>query len=510
MFRILLVDDEQIERDGVARLLRKHQFPFEILEAENGEEALALMEEEPVDILFTDIKMPFMDGLELSRQARERYGSLKIIIYSAYGEFAYAQQAIGYNIFAYLLKPVEVEEFLRVFTNVSKLCQEEKDRQVQEQQLRLGYQKGMEYERERMLLELVGDALPREGDGSAGFSLEGRQVQLVLVDFGQRFFDRHGQLFPEVIRQWVGHEFEYINLNENQSLLFILLPSGSQPDGQLGPRLKQGITDSYGERVALVIGRCLTEPGQLKDEYRQMEELLSNRFFYKESVVFYTDSGQGGSHSDTSSVSALMEPLYWHLNAKDYYSFRKGMEHFFHVMADGHDHSAVYIKYMCIELTKKLLETCGKESQIDFRAYVEGIFASRSLSDMRVLAEGVFTKLGIGEESGGQEYTKKVIKDILQLIEEHYMTDISLQWIADQVFLTQTYVSHLFSKEMGQTLVKYLTAVRMRKAGEALLRTNHTIAHISGMVGYPNDSYFGKIFKNHFGVSPAKYREQYG
>jgi two-component system, response regulator YesN len=513
LYRILLVDDEQIERDGIKRLLDKYQFQFTVMEAENGEEALDILAKEPVDILFTDIKMPFMDGLELSRRARELYAGLKIMIFSAYGEFEYAQKAIQYNIFAYLLKPVEVEEFVRVFTDVSRQCRQERERQEQEDMLQLGYRKGMEYEKERMLLDLLSGS-PEAVEGAGKMLLAGtapgrRLVQMVLIDFGHRFFERHGHNFADVIRGWMESDFEYVNLNESQSLLFLLREPGPE-DVESAVRLKDGISDSYGEKVTLVIGRPLAELEQLKDEYRRMEELLENQFFYKDSVIFYTDAARLKRHHEAKDLSALMEPIYWHLGVKDYFGFRKGVDLFFQVLAEASDHSAIYIKYTCIELTRKLLEATGKEGQFDFRSYVEGIFNCRSLADMKLQVDQAMTALNIGREEGSPEYTKKVIKDILQLIEEHYMTDISLKWIADQVFLTQAYVSHLFSKEMGQTLVKYLTMVRMQKAAEELRRSNHTIAHISEQVGYLNDSYFGKIFKNHYGVSPAKYREMNG
>lgn len=513
LYRILLVDDEQIERDGIKRLLAKYQFRFTVTEAANGEEALEILANEPVDILFTDIKMPFMDGLELSRRAREMEPGLKIIIFSAYGEFEYAQKAIQYNIFAYLLKPVEVEEFVRVFTDVNRQCLLEQEQREQEHKLKAGYEKGMEYEKEKMLHDLLMGS-PDAADNATNWLLEKASserplVQMILIDFGSRFFEHHGHHFVEWVQSWVEAHFEYVNLNESQSMLFLLGEHGAD-DAETGTRLCNGISERYDEQVTLVVGRPLLHLEQLKDEYKQMEALLDNRFFYKGSVVFYTDVARPKRQHKVNDLSALMDPIYWHLGVKDYFGFRKGVELFFQVLAEASDHSAIYIKYTCIEFTRKLLEVTGKENQFDFQSYVEGIFSSGTLGDMKLQVDKAMTELGIGQETGNLDYTKKVIKDILQLIEEHYMTDISLKWIADQVYLTQAYVSHLFSKEMGLTLVKYLTKVRMQKAAEQLRRTNQPIAHISERVGYLNDSYFGKIFKNYYGVSPAKYREMNG
>lgn len=493
--------------------MAKYQFQFAVMEAANGEEALDILANEPVDILLTDIKMPFMDGLELSQRARERNANLKIIIFSAYGEFEYAQRAIQYHIFAYLLKPLEVEEFVRVFTDVARQCRLEQEKMEQEHKLKAGYEKGMEYEKERMLLDLLTGS-PEAVNMATKRLLEDAPserltLQMLLIDFGSRFFEHHGHHFADVIHDWVEAPFEYVNLNESQSMLFLFSVHGPG-DTALGERLRNGISGFYDEQVTLVIGKPHSDMKQLKDEYKQMEALLDNRFFYKGSVVFYTDAARLKKSHEVKDLSAIMEPIYWHLSVKDYFGFRKGVELFFQVLAEASNHSAIYIKYSCIELTRRLLEVAGKEGQFDFQSYVEAMFSSHTLEEMKLQMDKVMTELGIGQETGNSEYTKKVIKDILQLIEEHYMTDISLKWIADQVYLTQAYVSHLFSKEMGQTLVKYLTKVRMQKAAEQLRQTNQPIAHISEQVGYLNDSYFGKIFKNCYGVSPAKYREMNG
>lgn len=103
---ILIVDDEWIERDGIRSLVDASGFPMRAHEAENGEAALEALSRTPIDIMITDIRMPFMDGITLARRARERYAALKIVFYTAYGEFEYARQAIGVNASGYLLKPM--------------------------------------------------------------------------------------------------------------------------------------------------------------------------------------------------------------------------------------------------------------------------------------------------------------------------------------------------------------------------------------------------------------------
>lgn len=111
MRKVLLVDDEKIERKGIRMLLNRMPEEFEIREASNGVEALKMFREARVDMVLTDIKMPLMDGIELIGRIREYDTQIPIAIFSGYGEFDYAQKAIRYDVSNYILKPVKPQEF---------------------------------------------------------------------------------------------------------------------------------------------------------------------------------------------------------------------------------------------------------------------------------------------------------------------------------------------------------------------------------------------------------------
>ena len=111
MYRVLIVDDEKIERTGIKFLLGQIDCSFETYEAVNGKEAEEWLRDNQADILITDIKMPFMDGLELLEQINQLYPDMVKIIISGYGEFSYAKKAIRYGVEEYILKPVDPEDF---------------------------------------------------------------------------------------------------------------------------------------------------------------------------------------------------------------------------------------------------------------------------------------------------------------------------------------------------------------------------------------------------------------
>ena len=130
MYRILIVDDERIEREGIKYLIGREKGDYEICEASNGKQALDVLHSKKVDLLMTDIRMPHMDGLELSRKAREEYSDLQIVIFSGYSDFEYARLAIKYGVLGYVLKPVNPSEFYNVIDKTLIAIDEKKQTEV--------------------------------------------------------------------------------------------------------------------------------------------------------------------------------------------------------------------------------------------------------------------------------------------------------------------------------------------------------------------------------------------
>ena len=135
MLKILLADDDQVAINGIRLLLNKKNYSLEILEARNGQIALDILRKTPIDILFTDIDMPLISGIQLAEKAQQLYPAVKIIFFSAYSDFTYAQSAINLNAVSYLLKPVQPMEFYEVIDRTICLCQKIKEEENKFQRL---------------------------------------------------------------------------------------------------------------------------------------------------------------------------------------------------------------------------------------------------------------------------------------------------------------------------------------------------------------------------------------
>ena len=138
MLTILIADDEKLERNGIKFLLKREKEEFQILEAVNGKDALGVLASHHIDLLLTDVKMPYMNGLELSAHVKENYPEVEIVIFSGYNDFTYAREALRYGVVDYVLKPVDPEEFHKTMSRVTEHIRERMaDRERQDRQGRL-------------------------------------------------------------------------------------------------------------------------------------------------------------------------------------------------------------------------------------------------------------------------------------------------------------------------------------------------------------------------------------
>lgn len=215
MYRVLVVDDEKLERDGIRFLLSMEEGEWEIYEAANGKLALNELRKHPVDLMLTDIKMPHMDGLELSKKAREEYPDLEIIIFSGYGDFAFAQEAIRYGVTDYVLKPVDPDRF---HDTIQKIQKEIASRKNKEQQSI----KEKSFLQQYFLLSYIysGDQERlKEAEEIVDFSVWEQWHCAILIESDEAFFDSASDEVPLEIREELRRSFFYLNLNGRQSLL---------------------------------------------------------------------------------------------------------------------------------------------------------------------------------------------------------------------------------------------------------------------------------------------------
>ena len=218
MYRILVVDDEKIERNGIKFLLGQMEEPLTVLEAANGKQALEVLEKESVDILLTDIKMPFIDGMELIERAHAKYPELLKIIFSGFGDFEHAKTAIKYGVQDYILKPVEPDEFKATLSRVvSALRERDTTKQLRDM--------SKAFFEEHILYSLVNGGNVEELKKRNGDIHDIGEIcsykQMILIEYDTDFFGRKDENLLDVLKETLGEGVRYLNLNPQQSVVFL-------------------------------------------------------------------------------------------------------------------------------------------------------------------------------------------------------------------------------------------------------------------------------------------------
>lgn len=499
MLSVLIADDEFIEREGISFLLGQSLYEFRIYMAENGEEAMRCLEENDIDILFTDIKMPFMDGLELLVLANQKFRSLKIVIFSAFADFNYAKTALENRVLHYFLKPVDPDEFQKVLTEVVESAMEE------ESKLKRYWEGGG--------ADGINSFLTRKGPAPE----ELEQLFHTWETCSPQLFDLQEEKetaiadFFDGLEARYGEEARCITVSEG---IFLLLrkhrPSEKKEEAGITEYLAQcGIL-----QACVILGGCGVRLEDLPEEFHKMEEMLRFHFFVDGNQIFYAREGVGESGKAELIIGRIVKEI---CHGIDNGSLAYISENLVLLREELRSHisdSQIYVKYLYANLLKKLLEKAGeKEAPAGdgnaFKDYLDQLFSENSLSGIHNFMLSLAGKLipsAVSENKSSSEQ-KRVIRSVMEIVEKRYQEDISLQSIAEEVYLSPSYLSYLFKKEVGVSLIKYITMIRLDKAKELLRSGNMRISDIAAKVGYQNYSYLYIAFKNNVGESPAQYRE---
>ena len=273
MYRILIVDDEKIERNGIKFLLKRAGIECEIAEAANGKDALEYIKNNEIDILLTDVKMPFMDGIELIENVVGLKQNIKYVIFSGCSEFDYARQAVRLGVSDYILKPVDPNEFENTMNKVINELEESKI----EYDIKT---KSLEYMAEHMLYMATNKVdiseIEKYGDGIVSADFIGKYVRIMLMEFDEDFFGKKGTDVKEKLYKFEPQISKYLNLNQNQSLLFF-------DDADLdyvatAERISGFVEREYGVACYIAISSPVNGMNDIGNKVDELDEIMENKF----------------------------------------------------------------------------------------------------------------------------------------------------------------------------------------------------------------------------------------
>lgn len=503
MLKILLVDDEREEREGIEFLIRKYKYPLSVAQAQNGVKALEYMEHNHVDILFSDVKMPQMNGLELAKLVNKRYPQTKIIIFSAYGEFAYAKQALEANAVNYLLKPIEVEEFCQVMEELIASILEEQSQREERRQEEMQLLQNILY---KMLTGAVVQSAEKERAEAELFSAN-VGCRLVHIEFMNHFFLQYEEMFLNFAAMYLGDRTEYMNLFPDEACVIVrekkYLDRKTLAEQLL--KLSRDVEKFTSEGMLVTVGRPCHNIEEFQQEAEEIEAIQRELFGFGELIV-WTEDGRNPKYYSTD-VETIRKQLMMAVDTNQAALIRKFTDQLVEVIMASNMVSKIYVQNIFYTVIQAMYDKNPNICHEKILNASDIMFYAKNPREMvSFFRESIDEMLSAIEVR--QEDESGIIQKIKNLVEKDYMYDISLNDVAEKVNLAPAYVSYIFKKETGKTLIKYITEIKMEKAGRLLEEGNLKIVQIARACGYENQSYFNRTFKNYFGLTPKQFKER--
>ena len=529
-YKIMLVDDEEEVRTSIIRKIDWQDAGFEVIgDAENGKEALEKIEQNEPDVVLTDIRMPYMDGLEMAENIRQRYPSIKIVIFSGFDEFEYAKKAIKLNVIEYILKPVNVEELTAILKKIKKNLDEEIEQKRNVTLLRESYIKSLPAIREHFLNDLIHggmeEAQIEEKLNEYAIDVAGAvkwviaAIHLEPDEKVDKAVSLHQQreLIPISVRNLIEEKLEgqYRFIVFHSSFETILLVAIDKDNTQTGLIALLGDICKETKKileVSVTIGvgeSCSSLTDLSRPCHTALNALGYRAITGSGGVICIGDMDPSGHEKlDSRMESELIAAVKFGPKEK----IRSVIDGIVSRMEDARVHYRQYQAYVLAiinvltqlsqQYDLRISEMFGVEND-----YFEILGRVQKMENVRPYLTEVALKMNAGMEEERSNTTKNVIREAKQYIQDNFQDpDLSVEKICRHLHMSPAYFSTMFKKETGQAYIAYLTDVRLGRAVELLMATDDKTYIIAEKVGYPEQNYFSYVFKKKFGVSPTRYR----
>lgn len=533
MLKIFLVEDEFVVREGIKNNIdwKAHGYEF-CGEASDGELAFPMIQKLKPDIVITDIRMPFMDGLELSRLIKKEMPWIEIIILSGYEEFEYAKESIKIGIAGYLLKPISSEDLLKEIDTLAEEIEEKnKEREIREK-----YVKEMEEaflkEGKALFQYLVTGSKPAaelfEIARRLEIDLSALCYNLVLIKIQSKHqaYDEYSGNVLEIeqrlrsLQASYGKKLLVFDRDlEGQALLF--KADSEEELQQLQDNylcvMKEILADYDDIRYFGGVGTPVNRLRELPDSFEKASHAFAHRYLMRESLILDSveiDLGVSLEKEEFNIGNINPEQI----NKNKIYEFlRVGdkeetvyfVEEFFKALGSDVLKSNIFRQYIIMDVYFCVIEflenlQIGRE-EIDPPDAMTGSMQS-SKSTMDYFINVIQKALELREKTASNRYAD-IVQEIKHYIENNFADEeLSLNLLASHVNFSPNHLSAIFSQQTGQTLIKYLTDFRMNKAKELLRCTGKRSSVVSMEVGYKDPHYFSYLFKKTQGMTPTQYR----
>jgi len=520
--KVVIVDDELHVREGIKLLGEWDKYEIsDIYEAGNGEEAIQLIQTYDPEIIFSDMKMPKMDGTQLLEWIKENQPDSKTIVVTGYDDYHYMRKAIHFGSFDYLLKPIDPEVLNQTLEKaVTEWKKEEENRKKNKSRYQLLNEMKPVY-RDRKLTQLMNSNILDE-DLYNEFGLhQAQKYEVALVQMNGMIFqafqgDRDLAYFTvlnvinEILRQNdCGIGFRYLS---NKGEILVVFWNMFEEIAECLDQIYQAIKDTVGICCLIALGDPVKNSHLIHSYHHAKQVLLSGNILSEaEDKIFLHETSQGNAFINLMVYSSDIELAVQagEINAFEgiiAYAIKEFRRLGYLSLKQLYEFEKEY-QVICNQWLKKYDISLSTPTDVEakIRLYINenGAFQVEKFFNQKKREISLFLKI-----VKRQKLRKSLnsIYEIEKYLQTHYDRDVKLQEIADRFYLSREYISRKFKQEFGENISDYIVKFRMEKAKNLLTNSQLKIYEIANMIGYQDDKYFRKVFKKVEGITPNEFR----
>lgn len=519
MLKVFVVDDEIVIREGIRNGFPWEESRYQLAgEAPDGEIALSMLQDIKPDVLITDIKMPFMDGLTLCRKIMHTMPWIHIVILSGYDDFSYAKEAISLGVKEYLLKPVSASELGQVLERISQSIEEERRQQADYEAMKRQLASSTRIMQEKWLLELILGANAENVLAQAGelnIHLEARWFRVMLIAGGEKddmlLVRAHVQRLSEslngaVLLCEVGGHIAAVVMGDSEEELEDRVFAFAQA-------VKYEVERSLNMTLRVAIGAPTGVVGGVAASYASAQEVLKGMDVHADQTRIM-DTVDRGMQVGARLMGLDVVPLFEKLRYASSQEAEEILKAHFDSIGTVARQSVIMANYLYVDILlaamRVIRESGGDPAEIVPEAVQQQsghLRAFTNQEDMVDSAREILLKAIAFRDSQTMSRYGSIIRSAFAYIDQHYArADITLSDVARHVALSNNHFCTVFSQEVGSTFIEYLTELRMKKARELLKSTDKRSSEVAAAIGYNDPHYFSYLFKKNVGMNPRDYR----
>lgn len=534
MFNLLIVDDFEIDRKNIRDMLETIEgLNINIIgECDNGVKALEFIEDNNVDIILSDIEMPFMNGLELAKHINSKYSHIKIIFCSLYDEFEYARKALFLNTYGYILKPLDKSELERALKHAIHDITNETGLKKEYEELKKIIESSKPQLVDNFIREILnGTVIDEQGLWD---KTEYLGINLIKGFYALSFMEiddyetiienktaEQRQLFTIKVYEKLKEistnfgEFPLIRLDDSH---FIYMVSGNQQDivRQILVAFSKSVIEQFSNSdisITISVSDVCRKIEDIKTIYQQCLYTMRYKFTLGNGKILEPGDVPNGTYIEDIDINTMQKDIKFLLNSGSNEDIVKFVDNILR-HNKGVDLER-YVKNLCFSIVICIIFVLNENNETlsvvfnDENLVWENISKFQTVDDARNWILEILLIVNNKLQSKARSKYKIIVEEIKKYIAQNYAKGITIENIADELHYSPNYLSYIFKQEMGDTIADYITKLKIEKAKEMLLDIRNKIYNISEALGFSNTAYFCSVFKKFTSLTPKEYRERY-